>query len=69
VYNWGIDPEVAYGILPRTQVGVGVPLAYTDLGASRQHSGGAGIDVSVLYNLNAETGTVPAFGVLAAPPA
>lgn len=65
VYNWGIDPEVAYGILPRTQLEVGMPLAYTDLGASRRRSGLAGLDLSVLHNLNAETTTIPALGVRA----
>ena len=63
VYNWGVDPEVAYGILPRTQLELGLPLAYTDLGASRQRSGLAGLDLSVLHNLNAETTTIPALGV------
>jgi hypothetical protein len=63
IYNWGIDPEVAYGILPRTQLELGLPLAYTDLGASRQRSGVAGLDLSVLHNLNAETTTLPALGV------
>ena len=65
VYNWGIDPEVAYGMFPRTQIEVGLPLAYTDLGASRRRSGLAGINVSVLYNLNAETRTIPALGIRA----
>ena len=62
VYSWSVDPEVAYGILPRTQLEVGLPLAYTDLGASRRRVGVAGLDVSVLYNLNAETSAIPALG-------
>ena len=65
VYSWSLDPEVAYGILPRTQLEVGLPLAYTDLGASRQRVGVAGLDVSVLYNLNAETSSLPALGLRA----
>src|SRR5512138_1303733 len=60
VYSWSVDPEVAYGVLPRTQLEVGLPLAYTDLGASRRRVGVAGLDVSVLYNLNAETSAIPA---------
>jgi hypothetical protein len=49
---------------PRTHVEVGLPLAYSDVGATRR-SGVAGIDVSILHNLNAETRTVPALGVRA----
>lgn len=65
VYHWGLDPELAYGILPRTQLEVGVPIAYVDMGASTRRAGLAGIDLSVLYNLNVETRSVPALGVRA----
>ena len=65
VYHWGVDPEIAYGLLPRTQLEVGVPVVYTDLGASRHRTGIAGVDVSLLYNLNTETSTWPALGVRA----
>jgi hypothetical protein len=64
VYNWGVEPELAYGVLPRTHVELGFPLAFTDLGGTRKRSGLAGIDVSVLHNLNVETKTLPAFGLL-----
>jgi hypothetical protein len=64
VYEWGIEPELAFGILPRTQVEVGFPLAFVDAGALGRSSGLAGIDVSALYNLNAET-AIPALGVAA----
>ena len=64
VYSWDVEPEIAYGILPRTQVEVGVPIAYADVGAERR-AGLAGLDLSVLYNLNTETGTLPALGVRA----
>ena len=64
VYNWGVEPELAYGILARTHLEIGFPLAYTDLGAAGRRSGLAGIDVSVLHNLNVETKTLPAFGLL-----
>ncbi len=63
VYSWGIDPELAYGIFPRTQLELGVPIAYTDLGTAKRRAGVAGIDLSVLYNLNIETRTLPALGV------
>ena len=62
-YSWGIEPEVAYGILPRTQVELGLPLVYVDLGGSRRVSGLAGVEVAVLHNLNAETETVPALAI------
>lgn len=65
VYNWGIEPEIAYGILPRTQLEIGAPLAYADVGAAGKRSGLAGIDVSVLHNLNVETRTLPALGIAA----
>ena len=65
VYSWGLDPEIAYGILPRTQLEVGLPLVYTDLGASRRRAGIAGLDVSLLHNLNVETSTLPALAMRA----
>jgi hypothetical protein len=64
VYNWGVEPELAYGILPRTHVEVGFPFVYMDLGASRRRAGLAGVEVSLLHNLNVETRTVPAFGLV-----
>ena len=64
VYRWEVEPEIAYGILPRTHLEVGVPIAYADAGSERR-SGLAGLDLSVLHNLNAETQTLPAFGVRA----
>jgi hypothetical protein len=64
VYTWGIDPEIAYGVLPRTQLEVGLPLVYSDAGTSRQF-GVSGLDVSLLHNLNVETGGVPAIGIRA----
>ena len=62
VYHWGVDPEVAYGILPRTHVELGLPLVHRDAGAQRQ-SGVAGLELSLMHNLNAETEGVPALGV------
>lgn len=63
VYTWGVEPEIAYGILPRTQLEVGVPLVYVDRGASGRIVGASGIDISVLHNLNVET-SIPALGVV-----
>lgn len=64
-YNWGVEPEIAYGILPRTHVEIGLPVAYMDLGAAGRRSGIAGIDLSLMHNLNVESGTLPALGLRA----
>jgi hypothetical protein len=64
VYRWEVEPEIAYGILPRTHLEVGVPIAYAEVGSERR-SGLAGIDLSVLHNLNVETRTLPALGIRA----
>ncbi|HEV2150038.1 MAG TPA: transporter [Longimicrobiaceae bacterium] len=65
VYHWEIEPELAYGIFPRTQLEVGLPLVFQDAGEGRDGFGLAGIDVSVLHNLNVETRTLPALAVAA----
>ena len=64
-YNWAIEPEIAYGILPRTHIEVELPLAHADLGAGRTRSGAAGLDISLFHNLNVETATLPALGIRA----
>lgn len=61
-YTWEVAPELAYGILPRTQLEVGFPIAYVD-GVDDNHAGLAGIEVAALHNLNIETRTLPAFAV------
>ena len=61
-YHWSFEPELAYGVLPRTQIEVGLPFAFVDGGDGSSSAGLAGIDVSMLYNLNAET-ALPAFAV------
>lgn len=66
LYHWGVEPEITYGIFPRTHIEIGVPLAFVDGGAlGEQDFGLAGIDVSVLHNLNVETAGLPAFGLAA----
>src|SRR5215211_6919888 len=62
LYTWALQPELAIGILPRTQVEIGVPLALVDAGALGRSSGLAGVELSVLHNLNTET-AIPALGV------
>ena len=63
-YRWGFEPELAYGILPRTQFEIGLPIVLNDRGVGSR-SGIAGLDISILHNLNVETSSLPAFGVSA----
>jgi hypothetical protein len=65
VYSWEVAPEVAWGVLPRTQLEVAFPLAHVDAGAAGKASGLAGIELSALYNLNNESRTLPALTVAA----
>lgn len=62
VYQWEFAPEIAYGILPRTSVEVGVPLVGIDA-AGETRRGLAGLELSVFHNLNVETASLPAFAV------
>jgi len=62
-YHWGVEPEVALGILPRTQLEVGLPFAFVE-GGGRRASGLAGVELSVLHNLNVET-AIPALALAA----
>lgn len=62
VYRWEVEPEIAYGILPRTQFEIGLPLSYMDLGSGSSRSGLGGVGLSLLHNLNAET-SIPALAI------
>ena len=65
VYNWAAEPKLEFGILPRTQIELGLPLAYVDQPRLGRHvAGAAGLELSVLHNLNTETETLPAFAVV-----
>ena len=61
-YNFGLDPEIALGILPRTQVELGLPIAFLEQGP-RRRSGIAGLDLSAMHNFNVETEGVPALAL------
>jgi hypothetical protein len=63
-YRWGLEPEIAFGMLPRTQVEIGIPLVHVDGLAGRRTTAAAGVEVSALYNLNAET-RLPALALAA----
>lgn len=56
--SWRAVAGATYGIVPRTQVSLALPLAYHD-----DEPGIAGIDVGALYTLTAETRTWPALAV------
>jgi hypothetical protein len=60
-YRWSLHPEVAVGILPRTQLQIGVPFARIDQRAMSAQ-GAAGLEISALHALNAET-SIPALAV------
>jgi hypothetical protein len=62
MYRWEVEPEIAYGILPRTQLEIGLPLSYVDLGPGSSRSGLGGIGIALLHNLNVET-TIPALAI------
>lgn len=64
VYAWGLEPEIAYGILPRTQIEMGFPLAIVDADVAGRSSGLAGIELSMLHALNVET-SIPALAIAA----
>jgi len=63
VYRWEVEPEIAYGILPRTHVEVGLPLVAFDAGGPSDDEGIAGLEISLLQNLNVETELLPALGI------
>lgn len=65
-YHWELAPELAYGILPRTQLEVGFPVSWVDAdGDEGGASGLAGIEVAALHQLNVETRTLPSLAVAA----
>ncbi len=62
VYRWEVEPEIAYGIFPRTQLEIGFPLSYVDLGLGSSKSGLGGVGIALLHNLNVET-SIPALAI------
>lgn len=59
-----LEPELAWGVLPRTQVELGLPMARYRRGA-REVIGGAGLDLALLHALNTESTTLPALALAA----
>jgi hypothetical protein len=64
VYHWSIEPELALGLFPRTQIEVGFLLESVDGGTADRVTGLAGIELSALYNFNVET-SIPALAMAA----
>lgn len=62
-YRWGVEPELAVGLFPRTQIEFGVPLVHVDALGARQ-TALAGLELSALHTLNAET-RLPALALAA----
>ncbi len=60
----GVEPELAYGLLPRTQLEIGLPVGTTTVSGARR-TGIAGLSLSVMHNLNAETEHWPALALRA----
>ena len=65
VYQWEIEPELAYGVLPRTHVEIGFPVVFVDAAGAAGERGLAGIHLSALHALNVETRTLPALAMAA----
>jgi hypothetical protein len=63
---WSIGPELAYGILPRTQFEIGVPIVRADGFDTGTRTGLGALHVSVLHALNTETLSLPAMAFSAA---
>ena len=62
VATHSVVPELSYGLLRNTQIGVKLALAVED-GLTETHAGLAGIQVFALYNLNTESPTLPALSL------
>lgn len=64
VTHWGIAPELAWGLLPRTQLELSLPLAMEEDALSGSATTGlAGVELEALHQLNVESLTLPAFAV------
>ncbi len=62
--SWGIAPELAFGLLPRTQLEFSVPIRFMDAGAlGSRTAGAAGFEIEMLHQLNTETQLFPALAL------
>lgn len=63
-YQWGVEPELAWGMAARTQLELGLPIAWLDRGGDGS-LGVAGADLALLHQFNVESQRLPSFGVSA----
>lgn len=63
--RYRLEPKVAYGILPRTEVEVRVPVMDVRSPNTPEVLGVASVAVGALYAFNIETGQIPALAVAA----
>lgn len=61
--HWGIAPELAWGVLPLTQLEIALPLATGDEASGGPSFALAGVEVEALRQLNIETLALPAFAL------
>lgn len=59
-YTWAVEPSLSAGLLPRTEVELAIPFAWSDPAGQ---GGLAGIELGVLHALNVETRTLPAIAL------
>lgn len=60
--RWSITPVLAYGLVPRTQVELAIPLGQFDA-QNENRIGAAGVRLAAQYSLNVETRTLPMVAV------
>jgi hypothetical protein len=60
---WSVEPEIAYGVLPRTQLEIGLPLYIAEGIGNGSRTGVGAVHVSLLHALNVETLGIPALAV------
>jgi hypothetical protein len=63
VSRWEAEPELGWGILPRTQFEVGLPLASDASLGGDANVAARGVHVALLHALNAETLLIPGLAV------
>jgi hypothetical protein len=62
--RWSFTPGLAYGLVPRTQIEVALPIGYGDQGDPNRF-GVFGVDLSALYAFNVESRSLPAVALRA----
>lgn len=60
---WSVEPELAYGIFPRTQIELGAPVYVTEGFQDGSRAGVGAVHLSLLHALNTETLGLPGLAV------